>query len=100
VAYARHIRDGQRPDPPHGLPVAAVVCEAPGCDRALSPAQLARGARACSAACRPAPTARAERLSGRPTCASPSAGAPDAVLGALDRIGAEVVRLRAEVEHW
>lgn len=36
------------PDASAGTP----VCEAPGCDRRLTPVQVARDARACSAACR------------------------------------------------
>jgi hypothetical protein len=82
-------------------PVAAPVCEAPGCGRALSPAQLARGARACSAACRArAHRARREALREANLRESVRRERRTAVLGALDRIGAEVVRLRAEVEHW
>lgn len=38
-------------------PTPAPVCEAPGCGRVVTPAQVARGAKACSAACR----ARAHR---------------------------------------
>jgi hypothetical protein len=36
------------PDTAAGTP----VCEAPGCDRRLTPDQVQRDARACSAACR------------------------------------------------
>ena len=42
---------------PTPLPTDAPLCEAPGCDRVLTPAQIARGAKACGAPCR----ARAHR---------------------------------------
>jgi hypothetical protein len=51
VRMAPHLVD---PTPP---PTDAPLCEAPGCGRVLTPAQVARDAKACSAPCR----ARAHR---------------------------------------
>jgi hypothetical protein len=82
-------------------PVAAAVCEAPGCGRALSPAQLARGARACSAACRArAHRARREALREANLRESVRRERRAAVLGTIDRMAGELARLRAEVEAW
>lgn len=42
----------QRPLEPPDAPAGTPLCEAPGCDRHLTPSQLQKGARVCSAACR------------------------------------------------
>lgn len=72
------------PADPAGTAAETPVCEAPGCGRALTDAQVAKGARACSPACR----ARAHRARRR-----------GALLTRLDALAAELARLRAEVER-
>jgi hypothetical protein len=69
---------------PSDSPVAAPVCEAVACGRALTPAQLARGARACSASCR----ARAHRE-----------GRKARRLAEIDQALRVLLDLRAEIER-
>jgi len=69
-------------------PASPPVCEAPGCGRGLTAAQVARGAKACSAPCR----ARAHRA--RRTAA---VIARAVVIARLDALAVEVAALRAEV---
>ena len=73
---------------PTPLPTDAPLCEAPGCGRGLTPAQVARGAKACGAPCR----ARAHRA--RRTAA---VIARAVVIARLDALALEVAALRAEV---